>query len=104
MYLAEGKGSGQTGPVSHKTALSADVLSKITPVYEDLSSENLLQRCIGGFTKNNNENLNALIWSFAPQRVFSGAKAIKIASYLAESIFNEDYESILKMMHIMNII
>ena len=36
--------------------------------------------------------------------MFSGAKTVKIASYLAESIFNEGYESILKMMHIMKII
>ena len=79
------------------------MLSEITPVYEDLSSENLLQRCIGGFTQNNNESLNALIWSFAPKRVFSGAKTVKIVSYLAESIFNEGYKSLLKMMHIMNI-
>ena len=47
---------------SHKPALSDDLLSEITPIYENLSSENLLQRCIGGFTQNNNENLNALIW------------------------------------------
>ena len=80
------------------------MLSEITPVYEDPSSENLLQRFIGGFTQNNNESLNALICSFSPKRVFSGAKTVKIASYLAESIFNEGYESLLKMMHIMNII
>ena len=36
--------------------------------------------------------------------MFSGAKTVKIASYLAESIFNEGYESLLKMMHIINII
>ena len=32
------------------------------------------------------------------------AKTVKIASFLAASIFNESYESLLKMMHIMNII
>ena len=80
------------------------MLSEITPIYEDLSSKNLLQRCIGGFTQNKNESLNALIWSFAPKRVFSGAKTVKIASYLAESILDEGYESLLKMTHIMNII
>jgi len=68
-----------------------------------ISSENLLQRCIGGFTQNNNESLNALIWSFAPKCMFSGAKTVEIASYLAASIFNEDYKSLLKMMHVMNI-
>ena len=76
----------------------------ITPIYEDLSSDNLLQWCMGGLTQNNNESLNALIWSFAPKRVCSGAKTVKIASSLAASIFNEGYESLLKMMHIVNII
>ena len=93
-------GRRQTSPVSHKPALSDDMLSEIPPVYEDLSSENLLQWCIGGFIKNKNENLNALIWSFAPKRVFSGAKTVKIGSYLAESICNKGYESILKIMNI----
>ena len=41
---------------------------------------------------------------FAPRGAFSVAKTVKIASYLAESIFNEGYESLLKMMNIMNII
>ena len=98
------KVQGKLAKYSRKPALNDDVLSDITPVYEDLNSENLLQRCIGEFTQNNNESLNALIWSFAPKRVFSGAKTVKIASYLAESIFNEGYESLLKIMHIINII
>ena len=98
------KAQGKLAEYSHKPALSDDVLSEITPIHEGLSSENLLQRCIEGFTQNNNESLNALIWSFAPKQVFSGAMTVKIASYLAESIFNEGYESLLKMMHIINII
>ena len=49
-------------------------------------------------------SLTALIWSFAPKRVFSGAKTVNIASYFAESIFNEGFESLLKIMNIMNII
>jgi len=79
------------------------VLKAITLIYEELSSENLLQQCIGGFTQNNNESLNALIWSFAPKCVFSGTKTVEIASYLAASIFNEGYKSLLKMIHVMNI-
>ena len=95
------KAQGKLAKYSHKPAL---VLSEVTPVYEDLSNENLLQRCIRGFTRNNNENLNTLIWSFSPKWVFSSAKTVKIESYLAESIFNEGYKCLLKMMHIMNII
>ena len=100
----QAKAQDKLAEYSHKPALSDDVLSEITPIYENLSSENLLQQFIGGFTQNNNESPNALILSFAPKRVFSGAKTAKTASYLAGSIFNEVYESLLKMMHIMNII
>ena len=98
------KAQGKLAEYSHKPALSDYLLSEITPIYEDLSSGNLLQRCIGRFTQHNNESFNALIWSFAPKRVFNGAKTVKISSHLTESIFNEGYESLLKMMHIMNII
>ena len=36
---------GKLAEYSHKPALSDDAFSKITPIYEDRSSENLLQRC-----------------------------------------------------------
>ena len=56
------KAQGKLAQYSHEPALSDDVLSGITPVYQDLSSENLLQRYIGGFTQNNNKSINAFIW------------------------------------------
>ena len=55
------KAQGKLAEYSHKPALSDDVLIEIILVYEYLSSENLLQRCIGGFTQNNNASLNAFI-------------------------------------------
>ena len=55
------KAQGKLAQYSHEPALSDDVLSEMAAVYKDLSSENLLQRCIGGFTQNNNEHLKALI-------------------------------------------
>ncbi|KYN30719.1 hypothetical protein ALC56_14963, partial [Trachymyrmex septentrionalis] len=66
-------------------------------------NDNLLTRCLGGYTQNTNESLNALIWSFAPKRTFSGPKTVEIAAYLAAIIFNEGYKSILQIMHVMNI-
>lgn len=32
---------------------------------EDLSDKELLKKCLGGFTQNNNESFNALVWKFA---------------------------------------
>lgn len=99
----QAKAQGNLSDYEHKPALSSDVLKAITPIYEELSNENLLTRCVGGYTQNSNESLNAMIWSLAPKQTFSGAKTVDIASYCAASIFNEGYSSILKMMDVMNI-
>jgi len=52
-------------------ALPSKVLEAMKPIYEDLSKDALLQRCLGGFTQNNNENLNQLIWKISP-KAYSG--------------------------------
>ncbi|KAL7296866.1 hypothetical protein TKK_0010260 [Trichogramma kaykai] len=38
-----------------------DVLAAIKPIYKELSSDKLLERCAGGFLQNNNESYNQLI-------------------------------------------
>lgn len=43
-------------------ALNDKVLKVIKPIYENLSSEDLLRRCLGSETQNNNELLNSLIF------------------------------------------
>ncbi|XP_036148684.1 uncharacterized protein LOC118647819 [Monomorium pharaonis] len=87
----------------HKPALHQDVIKAITPIYEELSRDDLLERCVGGYTQNNNESLNGLIWSFAPKKLFSGLKTVEIATNIAASIFNKGYASIILMMNIMHI-
>lgn len=37
------------------TPLPEDVLTTIKPIYEDLSKTELLEKCVSGFTHNNNE-------------------------------------------------
>jgi len=59
---------------------------------------------LGDYTQNSNESLNALIWSYAPKTTFSGTDSVEIAVYIASSIFNQGYSSILLMMNIMNIV
>ncbi|KYN50315.1 hypothetical protein ALC62_11488 [Cyphomyrmex costatus] len=65
--------------------LSSDILSSIKPIYENLSKETLLERCLGGFTQNNNESMNQLIWKITPKIVPAGAKTVEIAAYVASS-------------------
>ena len=42
------------------TALPKEVVDAIKPIYESFTNEELLQRCIGGFTQNSNESLNQI--------------------------------------------
>lgn len=70
----------------------------ILPIFEDLSREDLLQRCLGGHTQNANESFNATVWRLAPKHLNSGRKIIEIASYIAAGIFNEGYLSVLRIM------
>ena len=51
------------------TALPSNVLAAIKPIYEDLSKDALLERCVGGFTQNNNESLNQLVSKISPKIV-----------------------------------
>ena len=78
--------------------LPADVLKAIEPIYNDLSKDELLERCLGGFTQNSNESYNQLIWKRSPKHLPRGAVPVEIAAYLSACIFNEGQASILKVV------
>lgn len=83
----------------HPPPLHKDVQKHILPIYEDLSRDDLLERCIGGFTQNANESFNGTVWRLAPKHLNCGSKIIEIAAYLAGGMFNEGYVFILKVMN-----
>ncbi|XP_044592130.1 uncharacterized protein LOC123270228 [Cotesia glomerata] len=64
------------------TPLPQDVIEAIKPIYEDLSKDELLERCLGGFTQNANESLNQLIWRIAPKKLSGSRQIVKFASYV----------------------
>lgn len=72
-------------------------------IYTDISNEKLLERCVGGFTQNNNESYNQLIWKISPKVAPSGSKTVEIAAYIAAGIFNEGTTSLLYYMNAMGI-
>lgn len=87
----------------HPPPLHPDVQKHIFSIYQDLSNKDLLERCIGGHTQNANESFNATIWRLAPKHLNVGIKIIEIAAYIAACVFNEDYNSVLKIMNILEI-
>lgn len=79
------------------------MIKAIRPIYQQLSSDNLLERCVGGFTQNANESMNNLIWRIAPKVQHSGAHIVQIASNIAACTFNEGAVAYLLIMHALQI-
>lgn len=86
-----------------KHTLPSEVLRAIKPIYEDLSQQKLLERCVGGYTQNNNESLNNLIWKITPKIINSGSQIVQIAADIAACVFNDGAQSLLKIMQTMQI-
>ena len=87
----------------HKPPLSSQVFEAIKPVYEDLSREELLERCVGGYTQNSNESFNVTVWDLAPKSQSSGKVILDIATDIAVCTFNDGFKSILKIMEVLNL-
>ncbi|XP_032681250.1 uncharacterized protein LOC116848839 [Odontomachus brunneus] len=86
-----------------KIPLNDEVLNVIRPIYEDLTTDDLLQRCLGSFTQHNNESLNSLIWTIVPKHLHCGKKTVEVATFLAVCLFNEGFHTILKIMDVMGL-
>ena len=84
--------------------LDKDVTKVFEPIYTELRSRELLERCKGGNTQNNNESYNGLLWNFAPNQLHNGLKMIELANFLAVSIFNDAFYALLKMLQVMDVI
>ncbi|XP_043270679.1 uncharacterized protein [Venturia canescens] len=85
------------------TPIPDDVLTAMKPIYEDLSKDELLERCVGGFTQNNNESLDQLIWKITPKILPAGSKIVNIAALVAACTFNEGSSDLLLFMHGMDL-
>ncbi|XP_018338797.1 PREDICTED: uncharacterized protein LOC108746486 [Trachymyrmex septentrionalis] len=88
----------------HPDPLHEDVQKHIRPIYEDLSRDDLLERCLGGHTQNANESFNAIVWRLAPKHLNCGKKIIEIAAFLAAGMFNEGFSFVLQTMQHLNIV
>ena len=85
----------ETSDYEHTHPLPSAVANAIYPVFEALSEEDLLQRCLHGGTQNRNEATNALIWQRATKETHSGLPTVELAAYLAVSHYNDGAISIM---------
>ena len=87
----------------HPLAFDQEVEDLLKPIYEELTDEKLLQRCLGANTQNNNESYNSCVWNIAPKHKFVGKDTLDIAALSAACIFNEGLLPILKVMELMGV-
>lgn len=91
-------------PRPHPQPLHRDVQKELLPIYEDLSRDDLMERCLGGHTQNANESFNSTIWRLSPKHLNCGLRILEVASYIAAAVFNEGNSSILMIMNELNIV
>ncbi|XP_043471610.1 uncharacterized protein LOC122504522 [Leptopilina heterotoma] len=97
------KAQNQQDTFSHPPAFDEDIAKILKPIYEELSSNDLLERCLGKNTQNNNESFNSCVWNMAPKHIFVGKKTLEIATLTAACTFNEGFMPILKIMEVMGV-
>ncbi|GFW90966.1 uncharacterized protein TNCV_1758401 [Trichonephila clavipes] len=87
----------------HKHNLPIAIMHCIKKVFRDLSSPELLSRCLHGKTQNYNESFNCVIWSIIPKTVFVQLGTLKTGVYESISIYNQGLVTKLKVLDLLNI-
>ena len=80
-------------PCGSRNLLPMDVVREIKPLFARLSDKKLLEKCLHGYTQNQNEALNKEIWSLCPKTINVGARTIRTAAALAVAITNNGWSA-----------
>ncbi|KAG8237973.1 hypothetical protein J437_LFUL014674 [Ladona fulva] len=88
---ARTKAEGSLADFEHPKPLDANVQKVLSTIYEELSSDELLQRCVSRFTQNDNESFNKTVWQIAPKHTFYGAKTIEIVAFITACTFKRRF-------------
>lgn len=65
------------------------VTQAMLPVFEELSSNELLSKCEHGGTQNPNESFRDLIWNRCPKTTFVGRERLEAAVHDAVIVYND---------------
>jgi hypothetical protein len=74
---------------ANKSKLPKFVCDAIQPVFDRLSSDDLLEKCLHGGDQNANESLHSGVWQVIPKVRFVGRKTLSYGVSLATVLFNE---------------
>ena len=63
--------------------------SELKYLFDRLSDETLLQRCLEGLTQNQNESINNMLWSICSKRTFCSYQKLLLCVYETVTKFNQ---------------
>ncbi|XP_030849798.1 uncharacterized protein LOC100891291 [Strongylocentrotus purpuratus] len=68
--------------------LDGRFLELLKPVFVRLSNKDLIERCVPGYTQNQNESFHSLIWKRCPKHLWRGPRMVALATNMAALAFN----------------
>jgi hypothetical protein len=90
-------------PYHHTKVISQAIANVVKPIFQDLSAEDLLSRCLHGNTQNQNESFNNVVWGYLPKETFVGHTVMQIGAFEAVIAFNDGFQSCKKVLKKMGI-
>lgn len=78
-----------TASYNNASRLPVAFIAELKPIFERLSNDNLLDRCLSGLTQNQNESINGLLWLHCPKTKFCGKSRVELAVAETTCEFNE---------------
>ena len=64
------------------------VVKHLKPIYQDLTSDTLLKKCLHGKTQNQNESFNGMVWERVPKTRYVALEKLEFGFYDAVANFN----------------
>lgn len=85
-------------PESHKDMLvyfhlEENELSHVKAVYDHLTTDEMMNKCMKGMTQNRNEHLHSRIWKITPKHRNASPRMVKFAAATAVATYNAGYET-----------
>jgi len=68
--------------------LPTSITCKIKPIFDDLTKNELLEKCLHGRTQNQNESFNGMIWERIPKVTYVALNLFRLGVYDAVAHFN----------------
>ena len=77
-----------------KNPIPEPIVQLLKSIYTQLGSRNLLEKCLDGYTQNDNESLHSVVWKYCPKEVCLGRDGVVNARALVVSTFNDGASSL----------